>query len=1492
MDFLETDFHKRKTPKRSVKLKNSDNLLIGLNLAKYPDFEREIHAMIGQSFQKGSAAKIVKGVYRTNLPRNLLEVVKLQAGKIHPSSVNDVISSIAEEIEKLAVLHKKEHDKAISTSFEFTARQIKDTLVLPFVSSIEKPIESLGIGDENEVFLVEEELTDILSKLIENKVSEIVNRTIAEDKTNAKKELKAVFEIEDIKKSITSYFESLQVGDLFNEVYEISKNQAILDKQDFYLYLGEITFSKNKYPIFYIPISVDAAGDTLTLTFEPQIYINKRALEYIVQEYNTQKDARGNLKTITDRIIYLSHHSDDLPGFLNKILDEIGNLFQLDKNINLRDDSAQVGRSLLVRVSNVAHIALFDKSDEALINDYEEILQQINSESGELAELFNELVDDFIHKNPVSFNPEVENEWDESDVASKLVFSSPIPLNGEQRQILSALRKKDCKYVIVEGPPGTGKSHTITAISFDAILQNQSVLILSDKKEALDVVEDKLTETMDKVRSSDGEEDFQNPILRLGKTGSTYNKILSRPTLEKIKTHHRAVKKNIPELEGTIDKLQNSLKEDIEAEILLYGEVDLAHIHDYCDVEASYEGRSFPFDYAEITANPKRMEFIEAFRAFLQGVTQQFSENPTAKLLRVTPEHFSTPEALKSALGYVALMNVAVSGVGKRMGNKVDAALEYQVFSEASLPTLKKFVERYQAKKFPVFGYLFSRSSVASIDAEFKVAFPFAPYTRPSHELQKIGDAIEMFDHLLSLKAQGKAIALDGMDCLTSGLELLVNAKDISEFSTYAGQLAQELGKMQAGIPRLPKTHQLLGIVPTRLDTWLSNKLTEMTDEDFERACAMVSLKDSLEKSFRVIPQVNYAHQKKEIETLVTTKVTHLLDTRLVDFYTHNQNDASTLRDVIKDKRRFPKEQFTKLKDAFPCILAGIRDYAEYIPLEAGLFDLVIIDEASQVSIAQAFPALIRAKKVLILGDRKQFSNVKSAQARSETNTEYKNTLATVFRKEISTEDSKLVKLRKFDIKTSILEFFESISNYQTQLLKHFRGYRELIGYSNKHFYLESLQVMKIRGKKIDEVIKFSYVKPAEAEIISNTNRKEIERIIHELCAIKESNQEPSVGIITPHTNQQKLLMEEISKLPDEDFFFNKLKLKIMTFDTCQGEERDIIFYSMVATEYSDKLWGVFIKNLASVDSEEDGKIKVQRLNVGFSRAKECVHFMLSKPLDKFDGSIGDALRYFHNTLEEGRKEKTAAAVDERSQMEPQVLNWFYQTKFWTTHKEQINFQPQFEIGKYLKQLDRTYQHANYKVDFLIVYRDTTHREHKIIIEYDGFQEHFKEADGVNAFNFKHYYSEDDIYRQKILEGYGYKFIRINKFNAGKNPITTLDARICALLTTAEPTNHFLDEVHETIEGLENGNKKECPRCKEIRDIEDFRDGTLVSGMGRFCRQCKQNKVLAPVVPRPRTVVPGIACLRCGSPMALRVGKYGRFYGCSTFPRCKGTRKI
>ena len=72
-------------------------------------------------------------------------------------------------------------------------------------------------------------------------------------------------------------------------------------------------------------------------------------------------------------------------------------------------------------------------------------------------------------------------------------------------KIIRALKNEKCNYIVVEGPPGTGKSHTISSIAFDYILRKINIDPF-DTKEALDVVENKIDKTLDKVR---GEQTFK-----------------------------------------------------------------------------------------------------------------------------------------------------------------------------------------------------------------------------------------------------------------------------------------------------------------------------------------------------------------------------------------------------------------------------------------------------------------------------------------------------------------------------------------------------------------------------------------------------------------------------------------------------------------------------------------------------------------------------------------------------------------------------------------------------------------------------------------------------------------------------------------------------------------------------------------------------------------------------------------------------------------------
>jgi len=1489
MDFLETDFHKRKNPKRSIQLRNDNNLLIGLNLNKYSSFNNVVWKAINHAFDKNALNTIQKGVYRTNIPKNLLDLVKLQSEKINNKQIARMLEQIAEKVEKSAALYKKEYDQALSVSLEVVAKIIKADLVLPFISNLEKPLENLNLGDENNMYLMEEELTSVLSLLLENKISEILKFLLSKEKIDIPKQLKDVFEIQDIKSNISSFFESFQVNDLFAEIYEMERNRTILDKQEFYLYFCDITFDKAKYPIFYIPFYAGKQNDLLTIEFDSQVYINKKALEYINQKYNQEKDKKGNLKTITERIIYLAQYQNNFQELINGILNEITNLFKLDKTIDISKSEPQIATSLLVRVSNTCYIALFDKSDEALVNDYEEILRSFAAGDNVLAETFNKLIDDFIHKEPKKFDIPIQEEWNEQETQDKLVFQSPIPLNEEQLQILSAIKKDDCKYITVQGPPGTGKSHTITAVLFNAILKNQSVLVLSDKKEALDVVEDKITETMNRVRT---DENFQNPVLRLGKIGNAYAKILSPISIRAIINNYLAVKKNYQDLEQNIDKSENSLKEDIEAEILAYEEIDLEEIYEFFELESYYQNKGFPVDIDEVLDQSESTIELEEFRKIFLSLknklvidlSEKESESRLFELLNFYLNEFKDIPNFQRYLWLLNFLSTSVSKLKEVYGAGLSSILKFENFSDNDLEELKKSIESYEKERSWLFGYLFKKEKIEELDREFKKHFNLSSSFEPHKNLVELKNVFNIFSFSNEIKDKLDEKYKINFDYLNFVHEAIKDEKVLTSLNDLQ-KLGDDLKFLNTNLGKYSNTNKKLKIDLSSFKTFCDNGLIKISNLDFDRLIRYINLKQKIEKDFKNISALNYADQKKNIENLLTIKMTHIMDGRLVEFWNQYQSTAIALKKIIQSKMKFPRDEFLKLKEAFPCILAGIRDYAEYIPLEPEIFDLVIIDEASQVSIAQAFPALLRAKKVLILGDRKQFSNVKSAQARTEENRKYLSELQDCFVNHVSNDGIKLVKLEKFNIKTSILEFFDFICNYNGQLLKYFRGYKEIISYSNKYFYQDNLQVMKIRGKAIDEVLKFSFIKhDGKKELVQNTNTLEAEFIISELKKLKGIDSNQSVGIITPHTNQQKLLVEMINKLPEKDYFYDKLKLKIMTFDTCQGEERDIVFYSMVATEENDRLWGVFIKNLNDADREEDGKIKIQRLNVGFSRAKECMNFVLSKPIGQYSGSIGEALRHYFFILNEAKKERSVSEVDEKSKMEPAVMNWFYQTEFWKKNKDNIEFIPQFELGKYLKQLDKTYSHPNYKVDFLLVYNDETHREYKIIIEYDGF-EHFKEIDEVNEFNYQNFFTDADVYRQKVLESYDYKFLRINKFNIGNDPIKTLDERIENLIKNGVSKNNLISHIHQTIENLQNGEMKECPKCKQIRSIEDFRDDSLITGYGRFCKFCKGYVSVGKIEATSDKI-----CPKCGSKMILRRGRYGKFYGCSRFPYCRGTR--
>jgi hypothetical protein len=98
MDFLETDFHKKNAPKRSISFRNDKNYLVGINLKKYDKFAKVVRDLINKNFDKDIISTISKGVYYTNIPKDFLDLIALKSNQITLEDIKNLYDKIDESI--------------------------------------------------------------------------------------------------------------------------------------------------------------------------------------------------------------------------------------------------------------------------------------------------------------------------------------------------------------------------------------------------------------------------------------------------------------------------------------------------------------------------------------------------------------------------------------------------------------------------------------------------------------------------------------------------------------------------------------------------------------------------------------------------------------------------------------------------------------------------------------------------------------------------------------------------------------------------------------------------------------------------------------------------------------------------------------------------------------------------------------------------------------------------------------------------------------------------------------------------------------------------------------------------------------------------------------------------------------------------------------------------------------------------------------------------
>jgi hypothetical protein len=352
-------------------------------------------------------------------------------------------------------------------------------------------------------------------------------------------------------------------------------------------------------------------------------------------------------------------------------------------------------------------------------------------------------------------------------------------------------------------------------------------------------------------------------------------------------------------------------------------------------------------------------------------------------------------------------------------------------------------------------------------------------------------------------------------------------------------------------------------------------------------------------------------------------------------------------------------------------------------------------------------------------------------------------------------------------------------------LTEHFRSFREIINYSNEFFYKKAqipLVINRLRTKPIGDVLRFIKVE-TQGNSGRNVNIDELEAIRADIEERVDKGFRGTIGVIASFREQQQRAEEYFrKKLSNYHKLKRDQKLTIWFVGDVQGEERDIVYYSFVQDKKLDNAVLRSIYPIPGGVADDIKSLKMQRLNVGFSRSKDSMIFVHSMDIEDYsDSRLGDALKFYWHILQDTQKRDYFIHDDSvfESPKEKELYNLLIQTDFYQKHREQLRIIPQFDLGKYIAQEYQRYI-PRYRVDFLVTLSDGG-KERSLILEYDGLEYHTKDPEVVRSVeDFREEYLEYDIKRQLDLESYGYHFLRINKFtllpkNFGQTKVDTFN---------------------------------------------------------------------------------------------------------------------
>ncbi|MGF6907334.1 AAA domain-containing protein [Fusobacterium sp. PH5-44] len=472
--------------------------------------------------------------------------------------------------------------------------------------------------------------------------------------------------------------------------------------------------------------------------------------------------------------------------------------------------------------------------------------------------------------------------------------------------------------------------------------------------------------------------------------------------------------------------------------------------------------------------------------------------------------------------------------------------------------------------------------------------------------------------------------------------------------------------------------------------------------------------------------QISKELKEATVQLIVTQTWYHML-MRLQN----NNNLKKNLTGWLQLKRKIGKgtgkrasqlknESKQYMKDSIAAVPAWImttNNTMESLDLKREMFDIVIIDEASQSSIRDLL-FLYAGKKVIVVGDDKQVSPINIGA----NITQIENLIRSTIRGYIPNHSL-------YDGRYSLYDI--AVSNFTSlMLIEHFRCVPDIIGYSNQLCYNDKIKPLRDgnNSQLYPNVINFRVDGIRERKI----NKKEAEKIILliKACINQEEYNGKTFGIISLLGEEQVKYIQKLLNIYFETDLLEERKIKVGVPANFQGDERDVVFLTMVDTGEED----------GPLSLKSDKEETLQRYNVAASRGRDQMWIVnsLDPNKDLKQNDMRKQLIEYANTIQNLDNTSNETVYNTLSEFEKTVSEKLSEKGF--------NIILKYEIGAY-------------KIDMIIKSRDK-----KIAIECDGANSNNGEVQIIN-----------DMERQTILERIGWKFIRIRSSEFYRNPNKTIE---------------------------------------------------------------------------------------------------------------------